>query len=214
MYSNNESCEIEYDTKSYIDFLNEKTKTENNKTYLEILSYSDEELDSDHAFIQWLFPTTTQSNYSKKCPIIDIEQLQIEIIKDVKIINKLIMSQEMMLEYWGLTDNQNIKKIEKLNGHDALRLSRMLQSLVYHGKKDLALTTYEIISQHINDKNSLLNPLIYVGTELKNMVPFEYLHNITLEDKMTFSQKVIFMDVWKYHLLKAINEYDEKRVSK
>lgn len=199
--------EVKYfDTIDYIDFLNNKIKTENGKTYDEILKYDEIELDKDHRFIQWIFPTTTPSKCTTHLPIIEINQLKNLISRDRTIISKLVDSYEMMIKYWGLDGIQFIEKISRLNGHDALRFSRMLQSLVYHGREDLALLAYELVSQHIGDENSVLNPLMYVGENLDEMEPLEYLYDLKLKDLHKFGKNIKLMDVWKYHLFKALKE--------
>jgi hypothetical protein len=196
-------------TEDYIDFLNDKVKTNNAKTYTEVSRYTDLELENDHRYIQWIFPTTTQSSCADGVPIISIGELQNYIAKDHTIINKLLSSYNMMIKHWGLDGVQCLEKIELLNGHDALRFSRMLQSLVYHGRKDLATLAYELVSQHIGGQYSILNPLMYYGTTLENMVKVGYLDNIVVSDLEKFSVDAKLMDVWKYHLLKAFVEYDE-----
>lgn len=177
-----------YDTKSYVDFLNDKIQTENGKFYSDICNYSEEELENDHRFIQWIFPTTTQSSCAFNVPIIDIIELREYINHDPTIIDKIKRSHEMMINHWGLNKLQNPSKINKLNGHDALRLSRMLQSLVYHNLKSLALFTYEVVSQHIGYPESILNPRIYSYNDENG--------------------KYNEMDAWKYHLFEAFREYD------
>lgn len=196
-----------YHTKDYINFLNGKLCTENGKTYSEIINYTSDDLENDHKFIQWIFPTTQPSDYAKNVPIIDIAELQTFIRDDPTIIEKLKQSYNLMIKHWGLDDIQCIKNMEKLNGHNALRLSRMLQSLVYHNQKSMALLTYEIVSQHIgddNDDNFILNPLMYYGTDLENMKSVGYMYNT----HNIHNTKGIFMDVWKYHLLKACKEFE------
>lgn len=199
---------IDCTTKDYIDFLNGKIKTENSKSFYDIMDYTDDYLESDHRYIQWIFPTTAPSQCATNVPVIKISELQSYISNDPTIQNKLYQSYNMMIKYWGLDGIQFPDKIEKLNGHNALRLSRMLQSLVYHGRKDLAILTYELVSQHIGNNYSILNPLMYCGTTLENMEPIGNLRDISKFDLNKFGKSPQLIDVWKYHLLKASEEFN------
>lgn len=211
-----------YSTKDYVDFLNDKLKTINDKTYSEIISYTENELEDDHRYIQWIFPTTTPSSCATHIPIINISELQTYINSDPTIIDKLLKSCNMMMKHWGLkldefdelnqsnqSNQSNQLNIQKLNGHDALRLSRMLQSLVYHNQKAIATKTYDILSQQIGNINSVLNPLMYCGTCLDNMLPIGYLHNLHNIKMPKLYKNSKCIDVWRYHLLKAYDEFDE-----
>ena len=73
----------------------------------------------------------------------------------------IIKSTEAMLDYWGLNGCQNVKKIERLNRFDdTFKFGQMLESLVCQDNKDLAITIYEIVSQHIGDDCILKPPLV------------------------------------------------------
>lgn len=198
-------------TDDYIDFLNNKRPTSNGKMYLEIINYNEDELENDHGFIQWIFPLTEPSNYATDVPIIDIEQLQKHIMEDPTIVDKLIVSYNMMIKHWGLDGDLTTKneKTLKLNGHDALRLSRMLQSLIFHNKSGLAITTYEKVVQYIKNNFLDLNPLMYYGNNLESMKTVGHLHDIKKINVLTFDKDLVCVDVWRYHLSKAHYEFED-----
>lgn len=181
-------CDFEYEeenftTRDYINFLNNVQLTEKNKSYNDIINYTYDDIESDCRFIQWIFPLAEKSAFALNVPIIDLEELNYEIEKDKTIVKKIAKSYILMMNHWGLLEN-NSEKIELLNGHNALRFSRMLQSLVYHGQIDLAWEAYRLISQHFGNSDENLN---------------------ILEPKiMSFDGQCV--DAWKYHLLKALRE--------
>ena len=98
-----------------------------------IMSYNSKQLEDSHTFIQWIFPTTTPSQFNDKCPVINIKELR----SDSRFGNakdKMIKSLALMKKHWGIGDNsiEDLNKFKLLNGHNGLRFSRVLQSLVYH----------------------------------------------------------------------------------
>lgn len=188
-------------TKEYIKFLNGECQTNNGVNFEEILYYNDIELEEDHGYIQWIFPLDEKSSCAIEIPIIDLKELTQEIANDNSITKKIKLSYELMMNHWGLNNRRNLIKINLLNGHDALRLSRMLQSLVYHGLKDLAFTTYEIVSQYSNYTGSILKSLMYYGETIETMKPVKNNSNVR--------QGHLYMDVWKFHLLKACNKMNK-----
>jgi O-acetyl-ADP-ribose deacetylase (regulator of RNase III) len=162
----------------YLKFLSNTVKTGSGKLYSQILKYDAVEMEMDHQFIQWIFPLDEPSMYAPSAPVIDIMELSIATKNLPYIIPKLQLSYHLIMKHWGFNvnyvekDNANTvinlfhnsskpymelqkarnfkKKIELLNGHNGLRLSRVLQSLVYHGQKKLAIYTYTKIMENIS----------------------------------------------------------------
>lgn len=119
--------------KRYLDFLN-GGRTSNGLTFNQFLDYSDQDLESDHSFIQWVFPLPDPSRFNPDAPLIDICQT----LKNPLAQEKIVLSYGKMKEFWGLGNTPNREKMQCLDGHNGLRFSRVLQSLVYHDKADLA----------------------------------------------------------------------------
>jgi len=171
----------------YLMFLLNKQKTAPGKTYSQIIQYNTTQLEDDHQFIQWLFPLTEPSPNAPNAPVIDILELHQALKKEYYILPKMKLSYQLILGHWGfetieshqpfkgalinpfkersptkpyfsLQASQNINtKIKLLNGHNGLRLSRVLQSLVYHGLINLAKYTLEKVLQY----QSLLKPTMH-----------------------------------------------------
>ena len=117
------------DTQSYINFLE-------SERFLQILNYTDRQLEEDHAFIQWIFPLDVPSAFNSNAPIINPYLLQ----DYPEVCQAILVSTEKMVSYWGFENKVvvDVEKLKLLRGHNGLRFSRMLQSLVYHGHDDLA----------------------------------------------------------------------------
>ena len=114
-------------TQRYYDFLK-------SSRFGEIMRYSPLQLENDHNFIQWIFPTTTPSRFSHNAPVIDIEELRSHPdFEEAR--KKMSESLNLMLRHWGLKPKDN-NRILLLKGHNGLRFSRVLQSLVYHNRVD------------------------------------------------------------------------------
>lgn len=108
-----------------------------------IMSYNEHELEDDHSFIQWIFPTIRRSIYNRDAPIIDISELRSHHkYEDARL--KMLRSLEMMKVHWGIMGNEifDFEKFQCLDGHNGLRLSRVLQSLIYH---ELVTEAYELL---------------------------------------------------------------------
>ena len=100
----------------------------------EIMRYSPLQLENDHNFIQWIFPTTTPSRFSHNAPVIDIAELRSHPdFEEAR--EKMSESLNLMLRHWGLKPKDD-NRILLLKGHNGLRFSRVLQSLVYHNRVD------------------------------------------------------------------------------
>ena len=87
------------------------------KFYLEdILKFSFEELESNHHYIQWMFPTDQKSNFNPKAELLtneDVEQfksnnLQIEVVTGKSTMMKNIVK-ELLTEY-------NLEVAQELEG--------------------------------------------------------------------------------------------------
>jgi hypothetical protein len=125
-------------TKDYIKFLD-------SRRYEEIMNYSSSSMENDHNFIQWIFPTTSQSMFTNNAPIIDIKELRTHNII------KISRSFDKITEHWGIKDNKivNLTKFKLLNGHNGLRFSRVLQSLVYHDQADVAKGLLDLVLNNV-----------------------------------------------------------------
>ena len=121
-----------------------------------MLSYSDEQLENKHNYIQWLFPSKEPSNYNTKAPCLTNPNLIREFSSNPtiqeRIKNEVL---PVMLSFWGfeielgetakITKKENFqKRWENVcnNSHNCLRITRAIKCLcefVEEGK-DIART--------------------------------------------------------------------------
>lgn len=124
----------------------------NNATVETIMNYNSEELEKKHDFIQWVFPTYRYSKFNSSAPILTREE--ISRIKNNPGVQLILTNFAIKFsEYWGLVPYDR-KKLILLNGHNGLRLSRMIECLTLFGF-DLN-EILEAIQQGIDDE--ILNP--------------------------------------------------------
>lgn len=153
---------------AYLLFLSDRLTTGSGRTYSQILKSTTQQLENDHQFIQWLFPLMEASAYISQSPIINLKELKVAMQNDPTIRQKMLASTAMMFKHWGLAiDNSckesnpivtNVRNLKRLNGHDGLRFSRLLQSLNYHGLHELAQKTYQVVITYAQGPKSILNP--------------------------------------------------------
>ncbi|MBF0540152.1 MAG: hypothetical protein HQK91_01720 [Nitrospirae bacterium] len=127
-----------------INFYLGKETDDKHRFLSDILKYSDDQLESYHDFIQWLFPLETESQYNLLAPLID-KEIRYEFSKNVILQDNLCKSCSRMLHFYGflcgpplniesiITCDMNFtKKAENWlspNNHNHLRLTRILRSL-------------------------------------------------------------------------------------
>lgn len=110
----------------------------------DILEFDESEIENNHDFIQWIFPTKEASQYNYSAPQIS------EMFKDLFLNNEIAQenfceSCRMFLNFIGfdccnkkdniITNIKNKKKYYDLPTHNLLRITRVLNSLNQIGKK-------------------------------------------------------------------------------
>jgi hypothetical protein len=140
-----------YSTMDYIHFIKGSGNTGHGKTFEEIMKYNDQQLEGDHQFIQWIFPLPTVSMFNSNCPVINVKELQ----KYPQAKEAVLGPYEKLTRFWGIFEDPiDARRITLLNGHNGLRFSRFLQSMVYHNQADLAESTLNRVKGNL----SLLSP--------------------------------------------------------
>jgi hypothetical protein len=118
------------------------------RSWSEIVSQNDNWLESEHDFIQWLFPLKEPSEFSKFAPLLTDED--ISILKMERLFKKrMVTSFFIMMSFFGLDpktindelklqkDSSFFKERSKvwlsLNNHNYMRITRILKSLCLFG---------------------------------------------------------------------------------
>lgn len=82
------------------------------RTYNQIIRYNDLQLENDHSYIQWVFPTETQSEYNAWAPVISREQAKK--LADIGLVKENLHRMFMrMLLFYGVQLMSNIELEEK-----------------------------------------------------------------------------------------------------
>ena len=115
----------------------------------EIWSWSDDELEAVHDFIQWLFPLSEPSAFNPDAPLLTRDDIAL-FHGDALLRVHLRKSLERILSFLGLTATLEGKVVEGPNfairapevwqtpNHNWLRISRILRSLTLLGLRDEA----------------------------------------------------------------------------
>jgi len=127
----------------FIDFYSGKSKNWCGYFIDDILSFSNNQLETTHNYIQWIFPTTEKSKFNKNAPIMTNEIIE-NFKNNPKCKENMLKCFEKMLNFYGLTlENKcivkNINYKERsynwiyLHHHNYLRITRILKSLKLFG---------------------------------------------------------------------------------
>ena len=145
-------------SRAFLAFYRNQEKGRNGFSIDGILSFKESEVEKHHNFIQWIFPTYSQSSFCSYAPT-----LNREIVQAFKTDGNLRFKQKqalaLMLDHYGLqldprTDKISInpskfaakKKNFFINGsHNLLRISRILSSLTSLGQPGLAVEFYNCL---------------------------------------------------------------------
>lgn len=125
----------------------------------DILQWPDERLESQHDFIQWLFPLTEPSQVYADAPLLDLATID-TFRNDPQLKNKVRTSLQTMLRFYGFSVDLSLPihlqlsaKFAQISAHwlspgnhNLLRITRILKSLRLLGLDDEARAFYEVVA--------------------------------------------------------------------
>ena len=131
-------------------------------TFNGIMRYSAAELEGEHSFIQYLFPTTAVGRYNRRAPALDQETVRtLNMNSDVK--RKQRLAFRVMLNFFQLKEenqgtpayrivpsydySNQIPPWLKPGNHNQLRLTRMVKSLYLLGNEQEAVALHKVINE-------------------------------------------------------------------
>lgn len=138
-----------------IDFLKgEKRASHESLTLLQMLAKRDDQLETAHDFVQWLFPTPEKSNFNLSAPVLDEETAKV--VKEQALGQKVLESYGRFLRFYDLTvlGNAEVAFKDSLplnhprrwwckpNDHNHLRLTRIIRCLKLLGYSEQASALY------------------------------------------------------------------------
>lgn len=132
-------------THSILEFYQHGQRNTDGDTLNDVLSWTDESLEDNHRFIQWLFPTFAASAFNPQAPVLTDDVVR-EFLRDEQLRDRLTLAFDRMLSFYGLTrSGVNVVKAANwperssqwlvFGDHNHLRLTRILDSLSTLGFK-------------------------------------------------------------------------------
>lgn len=116
-----------------------------------IWKYDYTQLETQHDYIQWLFPLADASDYNPNAPVLTLADL-VTITSHPAIRERLLRSLELMLDFYGfsldwktITVSQTDPKAWPPTYHNYLRITRILKSLTICGLNEYAVAFYNAL---------------------------------------------------------------------
>ena len=124
------------------------------RTLKNIWNFSDDELEKDHEYIQWLFPTTVKSKFNSNAPIVTPETI-CELLESKEMVANLIVSSFIFERFLELDEPTPFwtKKINGRDNHNCLRISRVIACLNIFEQYERASDFYEAVLKTYMTKN-------------------------------------------------------------
>lgn len=118
------------------------------RTIGDILSYDKKRLESEHNYIQQLFPTDEESSYYSEAPVFSKSELEGILLYDETIRNNVCRAYELMVDFWDLRKDGCPRWFSDRN-HNCLRVTRVLKSLNLLGCHELADEFYHLLMKKV-----------------------------------------------------------------
>lgn len=133
-----------------------------------VLNYSDDQLETIHDYIQWLFPTDVPSKFNQKAPVLSIDEF-LELRRERSVQLGVKQAFFRMLKFYGLTYGPKIERGSnwdthswwiKRPTHNDLRITRIIRALTLFGLTDEADRFIEVLLRlHAEDRVDKEGPI-------------------------------------------------------
>lgn len=138
-----------------LEFYSERGSDDRGRRIEDIWAFSNDELESVHDYIQWLFPLADRSTFNPRAPLLDEETMD-RFREDPVLRKNVERSLRVMLDFYGLaiagteilrvpTFGERSKSWLRPQNHNFLRLTRVLKSLTLLGHGDRARQLLECL---------------------------------------------------------------------
>lgn len=148
-----------------IEFLSDLQKDQTGRTHSCILQFSEDEIENNHDFIQWIFPTKEPSRFNQYAPIID-NAFQKLFAESIVAQQNFCKSCNIFLKFIGFNCTGKNGSINKIHGaqmfynrptHNLLRITRALTSLNQIGNKECSQRLFEQIKEIYNSNSDKIS---------------------------------------------------------
>src|SRR5262249_46283698 len=152
-----------------VDFYRGQGTDSKGRSLKEIWTWSDNDLEEVHDFIQWLFPLPEPSQFNPDAPLLS-EQDIAAFKSDPVLRTNLMKSFDRILGFLGLALDNDAEVVESNNfparipdvwamlNHNWLRITRILRSLNLLGMKAQAQALYERLSAYYKSRRFPIPP--------------------------------------------------------
>ena len=146
-----------------IDFFVSNGTDDRGRVLLQLIGQSDEWLEKNHDFIQWLFPLSEKSGANPNAPLIDVNLVSLFSFNSVAQEN-MLMGFDRMLSFYGMQRNNKIITkgenwyLRKDNWfvtptHNDLRITRILKSMSILGLGDYSQALLDTLLQLASEQD-------------------------------------------------------------
>ncbi len=133
-------------------FYTGKAPDSSGRMFDDILSWGDEELESVHDYIQWLFPLQEKSAFNDRAPLVTAEDLEL-FRTDIGMQTRFLRAFARLLDFYGFVavrQHASVRVVRVKNfaaasgrwltprNHNFLRMTRILKSLMLFGQDEFA----------------------------------------------------------------------------
>jgi hypothetical protein len=124
----------------------------------DIWLYTNDQLESSHTYIQWLFPNKEPSFINRNAPLLDDQRIM-KFRSSPILLNRVDASFQIMMSFFDI-DNNHPWFLTK-NNHNFLRITRILNTLVAFGMQKQADRLFARLIQiyWAADNNRLICPI-------------------------------------------------------
>jgi hypothetical protein len=132
------------DTKTIVDFLRGEGTDHILRSYDDMLSVTDLEMEKCHDQIQWMFPLHEFSKHAKTCPIITPETVA-KAQNHLSVRDNLLRATDRMEKFFGIglyEDRDKQRQWCKNHNHNLLRVTRIIRCLRLFGMEEAAEDFY------------------------------------------------------------------------
>lgn len=123
-----------------IEFLRRAGPDSQGRLHVDILNFSDEELEEVHDYIQWLFPLREKSMAVPDSPVLESEAVVQLLWSDTNVREHMVQALDRMKRFYGDNDHWL-----QQGDHNHLRITRILKSASLLGLRNEARDFYDFI---------------------------------------------------------------------
>ena len=148
------------DKQAVLAFFENKATSLQVTTAEDVLKFNSTQLEEDHRFIQWAFPTDQRSRYAPDAPVLNGNEV-VSLRRNAAVASGLKAVFDKMLAFYGLNNEGEtlcvgngqefrVRCWLKPDSHHMLRMTRMLRSLTLLGKPNDAAKLAHFLVEAVN----------------------------------------------------------------